>query len=342
MEALSMRPDKLRKGDVVEVRSATEILATLDEHGDLDGLPFMPEMIPSCGQRFTVAARAERVCDTITGGPIARLMTDTVLLDGQRCDGSGHGGCAASCLVYWNEAWLRKVARQAAPTVAAGDPSAVEALRELTSRSATHGDGDSLRFRCQATQAIAASAPASGKNPIPYMRECTNGNVTFGRFVKVMARAAVMEVGNKIGKVPNPPMRGTGAKSVRTPTLDLHPGEWVRVKSREEIEATLNDKGKNRGLWFDREMLNFCGQVFQVRSRVDRLVDERTGEMIELSSDCVALEGATCSAEHSLGRWLCPRAIYPYWREGWLERVDSSVAVDLPAGHATSQPAAVS
>jgi hypothetical protein len=345
MEALSMRSEKLRKGDVVEVRGAADILATLDENGDLDGLPFMPEMVPMCGQRFTVAARAERVCDTITGGPIARLMTNTVLLDGQRCDGSGHGGCAASCLVYWNEAWLRKVDGHAVPAsvpaVTVDDPSAVEALRELTSRSATHGDGDSLRFRCQATQAIAASAPASGKNPIPYLRECTNGNVSFGRFVKVMARAAVMEAGNRIGKVPDPPVRGTSAKSVRTPTLDLQPGEWVRVKGREEIEATLNDKGKNRGLWFDREMLRFCGQVFQVRNRVDRLVDERTGEMIELSSDCVALEGATCSAQNSLGRWLCPRAIYPYWREGWLERVDSTVSVDLPAGHAASQPTPV-
>ena len=165
--------------------------------------------------------------------------------------------------------------------------------------------------------------------------------MSFGRFVKVMARAAVMETGNRLGKVPDPPVRGTSSKSVRTPTLDLQPGEWVRVKGRAEIEPTLNDKGKNRGLWFDREMLQFCGQVFQVRSRVDRSVDERTGEMIELSSDCVALEGATCSGENSLGRWLCPRAIYPYWREGWLERVDSSVAVDLPGVHSTSEPTPV-
>jgi hypothetical protein len=29
-------------GELVEVRSAQEILATLDENGELDGLPFMP------------------------------------------------------------------------------------------------------------------------------------------------------------------------------------------------------------------------------------------------------------------------------------------------------------
>ena len=31
-------------GDWVEVRSKEEILATLDEHGRLEGLPFMPQM----------------------------------------------------------------------------------------------------------------------------------------------------------------------------------------------------------------------------------------------------------------------------------------------------------
>src|SRR5919106_4742833 len=38
----------LRRGDLVEVRPAGEILATLDEHGALDGPPFMPEMVPFC------------------------------------------------------------------------------------------------------------------------------------------------------------------------------------------------------------------------------------------------------------------------------------------------------
>src|SRR5215475_13657598 len=34
----------LRPGEMIEVRSLPEILATLDERGCLDGLPFMPEM----------------------------------------------------------------------------------------------------------------------------------------------------------------------------------------------------------------------------------------------------------------------------------------------------------
>jgi hypothetical protein len=28
-----------------------------------------------------------------------------------------------------------------------------------------------------------------------------------------------------------------------------------------------------------------------------------------------------CSGDRSICRWFCPREIYPYWREFWLERV---------------------
>ena len=83
---------------------------------------------------------------------------------------------------------------------------------------------------------------------------------------------------------------------------------------------TLTFDARNRGLYFDREMLPFCDTVQRVRRRVSRLVDERTGKMIELGSDCVTLENVVCSGERSPRRWFCPRSIYPYWREGWLRR----------------------
>ena len=60
---------KLRAGDWVEVRSKDEILRTLNAMGRLDGLPFMPQMIQYCGQRFQVFKRAHKTCDTITGYP---------------------------------------------------------------------------------------------------------------------------------------------------------------------------------------------------------------------------------------------------------------------------------
>jgi hypothetical protein len=68
----------------------------------------MPEMLQFCGQRYTVTKRASKLCDTITWSGMRR-MEDAVHLTGVRCDGSGHGGCQAGCLVYWKEAWLKRV-----------------------------------------------------------------------------------------------------------------------------------------------------------------------------------------------------------------------------------------
>ena len=56
---------KLRAGEWVEVKSKEEILRTLDTNGELDGMPFMPEMFAFCGKRFQVYKRAHKTCDTV-------------------------------------------------------------------------------------------------------------------------------------------------------------------------------------------------------------------------------------------------------------------------------------
>ena len=53
---------RLRPGDVVRVRSAREILATLDDDGTVDGIPFMPEMLPYIDRRYSVSKRVEKIC----------------------------------------------------------------------------------------------------------------------------------------------------------------------------------------------------------------------------------------------------------------------------------------
>ena len=83
---------RLRVGDWVVVRSATEIFATLDASGRLDGMPFMPEMLRYCGKPFRVGKVAHKTCDTINSSGGRRLL-NTVHLEGLRCDGSAHGGC---------------------------------------------------------------------------------------------------------------------------------------------------------------------------------------------------------------------------------------------------------
>lgn len=343
-EKTSGRP--LRAGDRVEVRGAAEILATLDAEGELEALPFMPEMVAYLGRRFVVDGRAEKVCDTVHYSG-SRRLEDAVLLADLRCDGAGHAGCQAECRLFWKEAWLRRVEPGAPSSVP--PPGDDEAVRELAARAAAHttrtvvGEkGPALRYRCQATELPRATVRLRTLDPRPYLRELTCGNVSLGRFLRVTARAAIEEPMARLGLVPEIPVKGSTATSPRTEQLGLRPGDWVQVRPAAEIAATLNDKGKNRGLWFDREMLAFCGRTFRVRRRITKIVDDRTGELIEMKADCVTLEGAVCSGDRSLARWFCPRQIYPYWREGWLQRVEAPA--DAPAaeshGSGDAPPAA--
>ncbi len=87
----SWKGGSLRVGDMVEVRSAAEIRATLDDRGELESLPFMPEMVAFCGKRLSVHKVAHKICDTISRSGMRR-MTGAVYLTGARCDGAAHGG----------------------------------------------------------------------------------------------------------------------------------------------------------------------------------------------------------------------------------------------------------
>jgi hypothetical protein len=55
----------LRVGDCVEVRSPYETLATLDERGRRDALPFVPEKHQYCGKQFRIFKSADKTCDTL-------------------------------------------------------------------------------------------------------------------------------------------------------------------------------------------------------------------------------------------------------------------------------------
>jgi hypothetical protein len=123
---------------------------------------------------------------------------------------------------------------------------------------------------------------------------------------------------------PSPSVHGQIPAGAPTPSgrLDLRPGELVRIKSKQEIERTLDERQRNRGLFFDLEEIRFCGDVFKVRSRVSRIIDEASGRMLQMKQPCIVLEGVVCNSECHLDRLNCPRAIPAYWRELWLERVE--------------------
>ena len=324
----------LRRGDLVEVVGPSEILATLDENGALGGLPFMPEMVSYCGQRFVVDRRADKICDTVKYTGSLRLE-DTVLLGALRCNGAGHGGCQADCRLFWKEAWLRSVTEStttAAPYKQQEFDMLAQHVTLQVKRTRQVERQLQERWVCQLTEMFKAGSHLSVWDPRPYLNEYVNGNVALGRCLRVSARAAIEEPMRRLGLMPIS-VKGTAVRAPAYESLNLQPGEWVQVRSREEIFATLNPKGQNRGLSFDREMVPYCGRTFRVRQRISRFIDDckDNGLMVEMATDAVTLEGAVCSGELSQQRWFCPRHIYSYWRECWLRRVDGP-APDAGAG----------
>jgi hypothetical protein len=100
--------------------------------------------------------------------------------------------------------------------------------------------------------------------------------------------------------------------------LNLQSGDMVEVKSLKEIIKTLDKSGKNRGLLFEPDMVEFCGKRFRVRSRLEKMILEKNGKMVNVNNS-VMLENITCNCFYAVGG--CPRKELQYWREIWLKRV---------------------
>jgi hypothetical protein len=342
---------KVRTGDWVEVRSKEEILRTLDKEGRLDGLPFMPQMFNYCGQRFRVQANAYKTCDTVSGDYGGLHLPDAVHLD-IRCDGLAHGGCQAGCLLFWRNAWLKPI----------GDADAARALAHSRAddgcteadvrRAVQHqgADGETI-YSCQATELLNYTRPLKWWDARQYVEAYTSGNRTLpqvGRGLWYLlyyygtlafsdrwgrpARWLYNKFQAVTGGIPFPRATGKIPAGQFTPRddLGLKPGDLVRVKSHEEIRATLDTRSYNRGLYFDAELVPYCGKVFRVGACVERFVDERSGRMRWMKTPAVILDGVVCKSLYSGRRMFCPRAIHLWCREIWLERVSVEASVQAP------------
>ena len=99
----------------------------------------------------------------------------------------------------------------------------------------------------------------------------------------------------------------------------MRAGDWVRVRSREEIEATLNQWRQLKGCTFMPEQIPYCGTVHQVHKRMKQFVDERDLRVKKVSG-IILLEGVRCQGTAQFGR--CDRSCFYCWREEWLEKFD--------------------
>ncbi len=331
----------LHAGDWVVVRTRDEILATLDNLGRLDALPFQPEMFAYCGQRLRVFKVAHKTCDNIhkTGG---RRMYRAVHLEGARCNGADHAGCQADCVFFWKDAWLKRAdevggARVAVVPARCTDQDVYRAVR-------APGEENSAdpTWVCQTTKLYEATELLRWWDIRQYIRDVSSGNHTAWHITKLLVFAGyrkLVDLGfgykllvtlfNRFQKLRNGKSYPTGKGSIPngqpTPTeiLNLQPGEWVEVKPAQEILATITQGGMNRGMRYDLEMAKYSGGRYRVQMRVDRLINEQTGKMMQMKSPCIQLEDVYCRAECTPMRIGCPRASNTYWREIWLRRAQT-------------------
>lgn len=333
----SLDDGQLRVGDRVRIKAPDAIMATLDERGELEGMPFMPEMLPLCGQSFTVTKRADKTCDTVQSGKLRR-MTDTVHLADLRCDGSAHGGCQTGCRFFFREDWLvrepadnpTQVGATTGPATNGVAPAAadVETLRRATTAGTDTATGETL-YSCQATRVRDASTPLAVTDVLQYYRDVTSGNEALRRLLPRLAISLFnrfqdfsrrfLPAGLRFRGGLRYPFIAGSLQSTPSERVGLQPGDLVQIKSREEIVATLDSANRNRGMTFDVEMLKYCGRFARVQKRVERLIDESTGRMINLRNECLILENVICDGDFHR---FCPRGMYPFWREIWLRKVD--------------------
>jgi hypothetical protein len=103
----------LQPGEAVRVKSAAEIVATLNTNNKNRGIWFGPEQVPYCGGTFKVRRRVAQIIDERTGELIP-MKTPCITLENALCRGhysSGRMFCPRLITPYWRELWLERVGR---------------------------------------------------------------------------------------------------------------------------------------------------------------------------------------------------------------------------------------
>lgn len=292
-------------GDEVEIASYEEIVRTLDGAGCVDALPFMAEMRRFCGQRARVFRLVDKIYDYGRTKGLRRL-DDTYLLTGLRCTGSDHGGCQARCALMWKGAWLKRVG---------GRSNQLASTKESEFRTGGSDSAPTPKYVCQFTELARASQPISPWDIRQDLRPLFAGNVTLASFLVVTFTQIFNAVQRRRGGVGYPAFAPGVLASTPAISHGLQAGDTVRVLGPLEIHRTLDKNNKNRGLWFDQDMLKHCGKDYHVLARVDHIIDNVTGEMRVMKSPCIMLDHVEYSGE---ALRFCPQEEHLYWREAWL------------------------
>ena len=108
-------------------------------------------------------------------------------------------------------------------------------------------------------------------------------------------------------------------------TKKLSIGDWVEVRSKEEILATLDSNGWLDGMPLMPEMLQYCGRKFQVYKSAHKTCDYSGPQIRSRRVESTVHLKTRCDGSAHDG---CQAGCLLYWKEAWLK----------PIGHKTDDP----
>ncbi len=103
-----------------------------------------------------------------------------------------------------------------------------------------------------------------------------------------------------------------------SPTVPFETGDRIRVRTREEINSTLDPFKELKGCAFLPEMYQYCGTERRVFKAMQRFMDERDYKLKKVHG-VILLENVICNGTPTFG--ACDRCCFLFWREEWLEKV---------------------
>ncbi len=121
----------------------------------------------------------------------------------------------------------------------------------------------------------------------------------------------------------------------------LRVGDWVEVRSKEEILSTLDQNGRLDGMPFMPEMFAFCGQRFQVYKSAHKTCDTVFPVRSRRINNAVHLKTRCNGGAHG----GCQAGCLIFWKETWLKPVARNAASQtsstvLPSASGTSNASA--
>src|SRR5262245_56805457 len=99
--------------------------------------------------------------------------------------------------------------------------------------------------------------------------------------------------------------------------MALSAGDWVEVRSKEEILASLDGNGRLQELPFMPQMFQYCGKRFEVFKRAHKTCDTVYPTRSRRLADAVHLK-LRCDGKAYGG---CQAACLLFWKEAWLKPI---------------------